>query len=119
MSYRSNGDAAEARLRLSVMKRLFFSALVALAGCHHPDASTAPKTTVATSAPAPAPAQAPTPPTCEATTTRAKPSSSGQAMVTGGDGEQHSLYWIKLEAKTQPARGTLFYLAGGPLSHMK
>jgi pimeloyl-ACP methyl ester carboxylesterase len=81
-------------------------ALLALVACHHPEAAP----TVATSAT--------TPTTCEAKTTRAKPSAEGEAKVVGADGTAHTLHWIKLDAKTQPARGTLFYLAGGPLSHM-
>jgi pimeloyl-ACP methyl ester carboxylesterase len=93
-----------------------------LAACHH-DVAPAPKVTLATSASA-----TPSPPAldlhahamsdCEMKTTRTTPSASGEATVVGGDGKPHSLYWVKLSAKTQPARGTLFYLAGGPISHM-
>jgi pimeloyl-ACP methyl ester carboxylesterase len=56
---------------------------------------------------------------CEEASTRTKPSSMGEAMVVGGDGKPHALHWVKLDAITKPARGTLFYLAGGPLSHAK
>jgi len=71
------------------------------------------------------PAATPQPPSpahtveeCEAKTTRAKPTQNGHVSVEGGDGKRHWLYWVKLAAPTQPARGTLFYLAGGPLSHV-
>jgi pimeloyl-ACP methyl ester carboxylesterase len=58
---------------------------------------------------------------CEYSSTRARPQASGQASVVGADGAAHSLYWTKLAATSAPgapARGTLFYLAGGPISHM-
>jgi pimeloyl-ACP methyl ester carboxylesterase len=101
------------------MKRPFFLALLAIAACHHADAAPAPKATVETSSTTTAPVPRPhSTEECEAKTTRAKPSASGEATVAGGDGKPHALYWVKLDAKTQPPRGTLFYLAGGPLSHM-
>jgi pimeloyl-ACP methyl ester carboxylesterase len=94
-------------------------ALLALAACHHVDAAPAPKATSETPSTKTAPVpRAHSTAECEAKTTRAKPSTSGEATVVGGDGKPHALYWIKFDAKTQPARATLFYLAGGPLSHM-
>jgi pimeloyl-ACP methyl ester carboxylesterase len=42
---------------------------------------------------------------------------SGEVIVQGANGP-HPLYWTRLPAKTRPAVGTLFYLAGGPKSHL-
>jgi pimeloyl-ACP methyl ester carboxylesterase len=96
-----------------------FFVLLALGACHHPDVAPPSKAGVAIDATTTAPQpSASVPETCDAKTARATPSSSGQAMVAGGDGQPHALHWIRFDAKTQPARGTLFYLAGGPLSHM-
>ena len=62
----------------------------------------------------PPPAAAPEP-TCES-----EPGAGdhGRANVRASDGTTHALYWRRLPAPTQPARGTLFYLAGGPQSHL-
>jgi pimeloyl-ACP methyl ester carboxylesterase len=115
MSYRSNGSPDGARLLLHVMKRLFLPAFLVLAACHDPEA-VAPKTSgVRSSTVAPKTSGVRS---CEAETTRAEPSFAGEATIAGADGRPHSLHWIKLDAKAQPARGTLFYLAGGPISHM-
>src|SRR5690349_13266920 len=59
-----------------------------------------------------------TAPLCERDPQLAKIDKSGEARVPATDGTVHLLYWVRLSAKTQPAKGTLFYLAGGPLSHM-
>jgi pimeloyl-ACP methyl ester carboxylesterase len=42
----------------------------------------------------------------------------GEIRARSADGQIHPLYWLKLPAKAQPARGTLVYLAGGPRSHL-
>jgi pimeloyl-ACP methyl ester carboxylesterase len=89
---------------------------LAAPACHH-EVAPAPKVSAAPPAPPPVP-RAHTTTECEMKTTRATPSASGEATVVGGDGKPHALYWTRLSAKTQPARGTLFYLAGGPISHM-
>lgn len=78
---------------------------------------------VACASPAPkprAPAAAPPPssPTCDLAD--APPAAAhGRAPVQATDGTTHALYWIRLPAKQQPAQGTLFYLAGGPQSHIE
>lgn len=98
---------------------LSLSLALAATACHGA-AAPAPKASVpAPTAPIPPPApRAHATTECEAKTTRTTPSASGEATVVGGDGKPHALYWTKLNAKTQPARGTVFYLAGGPISHM-
>jgi pimeloyl-ACP methyl ester carboxylesterase len=47
------------------------------------------------------------------------PPSDGTVAVPAKDGTTHSLYWRRLRATVAPAKGTLFYLAGGPISHVK
>lgn len=55
---------------------------------------------------------------CESPGTSARLSTSGMSTVTSKSGRQHSLHWIKLNHKTTVGLGTVFYLAGGPVSHM-
>jgi pimeloyl-ACP methyl ester carboxylesterase len=91
-------------------------ALVATA-CHSapppaapPSPATPTAATVATAPPTPPPA----PRECEWKKSKTKPSGSGDLALPDG----RSLHWVKLTASQQPARGTLVYLAGGPISHM-
>ncbi len=68
--------------------------------------------TLAVSAPATAP------PVCEASSSTSTSGNHGIITVPAKDGTTHSLYFLKLPAKQLPTKGTLFYLAGGPLSHL-
>lgn len=59
------------------------------------------------------------PPSCEPEgSTPPAPENAGWIDVAQAKGHTHSLYWVRLPAKARPARGTLFYLAGGPISHI-
>jgi pimeloyl-ACP methyl ester carboxylesterase len=68
-----------------------------------------------------APKPVPTPARSEQPQCEREPAAGehGRANVRATDGTTHALYWRRLTAKTQPAHGTLFYLAGGPQSHLE
>jgi pimeloyl-ACP methyl ester carboxylesterase len=58
-------------------------------------------------------------PVCESADAAVAPTAHGEVTAIAADGTPHPLYWARLAATTQPARGTLFYLAGGPQSHLE
>lgn len=54
---------------------------------------------------------------CQPENVSIKPDETGFIRLERGSGTMDRLYWAKLKAIKSPAKGTLFYLAGGPISH--
>lgn len=54
---------------------------------------------------------------CQPLDVATKPDETGFVQLDRGSGEIDRLYWAKLKAPKSPVKGTLFYLAGGPIAH--